>query len=285
MATGIAYFAGFINPRLKYAQTVAFPSLLFDRPVNLIQAEDGRNKMFIVEQEGSVKFFEKQTQVTSTTTFIDISDRVFYDWEGGLIGFSFHPDFTTNGLFYLFYTTPDLSRNATSGCDPCLTSIISQFSTFPNDLSKGDPNSEVILLKNEISSRFHRGGQMNFGADGMFYVNIGEDLRGGQDLTTLYGTILRIDVDQRDIGLNYSIPLDNPFVSSSNNETRTEIYAYGFRNPWRSSFDVQTDTLWVGDVGDDTYEEINLVTAGGNYGWEIKEGSICAPPPTSCNEA
>jgi glucose/arabinose dehydrogenase len=197
--------------------------------------------------------------------------------ERGLLGLSFHPDFENNGRFFVYYSVP-LREQGQEGWDH--TSRISEFRVL-SDLEKADINSEKIILEIDEPQFNHDGGQLLFGSEGYLYIAVGDgggaddvglghsEIGNGQDINNLLGSILRIDVDK---GEPYVIPEDNPFVGK---EGRDEIYAYGLRNPFRMSFDDVTGKLFVGDVGQNLWEEINIVEKGKNYGWNIREGSYC----------
>ena len=167
--------------------------------------------------------------------------------------------------------------------------VIARFSVTANDANVADSNSQQVIL--EINQPFsnHKGGQLAFGPDGYLYIGVGDGGSegdpdsNGQNLSTLLGKILRIDVNTQSNGRNYGIPADNPFAGNTAGY-REEIYAYGFRNPWRFSFDSATGALWVGDVGQDRVEEIDLVEKGKNYGWNTMEGTLCYNPPSGCNQ-
>jgi quinoprotein glucose dehydrogenase len=248
----------------------AFPELRPRRPVVITNAGDGSNRLFVVTQQGVVHAFENRPEVEETMTYLDIESKVVYSDnqnEEGLLGLAFHPQYKQNGYFFVYYTTKDAPR----------TSVISRFQVSKDDPNRADPDSELELMR--IAQPFwnHNGGTLVFGPDGYLYVGLGDGgaaddpLMNGQNLKTLLGSILRIDVDNRDEGLNYAIPRDNPFAGQPR-YARGEIYAYGFRNVWRMSFDRETGLLWAADVGQDLWEEINLVQAGGNYGWNLREG-------------
>ncbi|WP_431215823.1 PQQ-dependent sugar dehydrogenase [Puia sp. P3] len=211
-----------------------------------------------------------------------------YD-ERGLLGLAFHPDFKSNGKFYLFYSAPPHAGGPKPGTPRDNTVRISQF-TATAGANTADPSTEKVILEVDHPQSNHNGGTIAFGPDGFLYVSIGDgggaDDDGvghaadwyktnaggnGQDIyANLLGNILRIDVNS---GEPYSIPGDNPFVGGP---AKQEIYAYGFRNPYRFSFDMGGNhQLFVGDAGQSLYEEIDLVTKGGNYGWNVKEGSHC----------
>ena len=248
-------------------------------PVNIKHAGDDR--LFIAERAGYIEILNTNGSL-NPSPFLDINTRVTNNGgEQGLLGIAFHPDYVSNGYFYVNYI--DNSENT----------VISRFSR--STVNTADPTSELILLT--ISQPFsnHNGGDMAFGADGYLYISTGDGGSGGdpqdnaQDLTTFLGKILRIDVDNTDPGKNYAIPNDNPFVS--NGTALNEIWAFGLRNPWKFSFDRTTNDLWIADVGQMTYEEINMATPsvsslGLNYGWRCYEGnstyntSGCANPST-----
>ncbi|TXN36205.1 PQQ-dependent sugar dehydrogenase [Flagellimonas hymeniacidonis] len=246
----------------------AFPNLSFSRPVDFQSPEDSSNRIFVVEQGGTIKVFPNDENSSNAETFLDVSGNINTEAnEQGLLGLAFHPDFPSNGYFYVNYT-PNTGLSVTS-----------RFQVSTANPDQAAPNSELILL--EIPQPFtnHNGGQLAFGPDGYLYIASGDGGSGGdpgnnaQNLSNLLGAVLRIDVDGVSNGLNYAIPTANPFVGQAN--AREEIYAYGFRNPWRMSFDTQTGSLWSGDVGQDEREEINVITAGGNYGWKLFEGTFC----------
>lgn len=257
----------------------AYPNLSFERPVDYQIANDDTNRVFVVEQAGKIHVFENTPKTQTTTIFLDITAKVSRQGnEEGLLGLAFHPDYTSNGLFYVYYSAADPRR-----------SVIAQFEVQTNEPNKVDLDSEKIIMEIAQPLSNHNGGQIVFGPDGYLYIALGDgggagDPEGnGQNLSTVLGSILRIDVDKTEEGKNYSIPSDNPFVNN-NEDKREEIYAYGLRNPWRISFDKETGWLWAADVGQNAWEEINIIVKGGNYGWNIKEGSYCYDPPSDCNE-
>ena len=256
-------------------------------PLTLAEAPDDSKRLFIVDQVGKVWIIYPDS-TKPPTAFIDISSKMVslqtgYD-ERGLLGLAFHPNYKTNGRFYLFYTAPPRS-----GSWDNLTRI-SEFKVSSADPNLADINSEKVILEADHPQSNHNGGTIAFGADGFLYISIGDggganDVGtghvpdwysvnaggNGQDIyNNLMGNILRINVDQ---GNPYSVPADNPFVGTS---ALPEIYAFGFRNPYRFSIDMGgTHQLLVGDAGQSLYEEIDLVTKGGNYGWNVKEGTVC----------
>ena len=268
----------------------AFPNLIFDKPLDIQNAADGINRLFITEQRGVIHVLnningtqsnEVSLRNASADVFLDIQGRVLFldNREFGLLGFTFHPIFENNGYFYVHYTA-----------DKPLRSVISRFSVSANNPNFANPNSELILLEIPQPHEFHNGGQLAFGPqDGYLYISMGDGgpVSGpstGQDLTDLLGTIIRIDVDNPQGQLNYGIPTNNPFANNTSG-FREEIYAYGLRNPWRLAFDPVSGRLWTGDVGELSREEVNVIQNGGNYGWSVVEGSLCFDPPTGCNPA
>jgi glucose/arabinose dehydrogenase len=262
----------------QYKVEVAFPNLSFTSPVGIYNAGDGSNRLFVVEQQGVIRVFNNTRNVTTTNMFLDISNKVFDGGELGLLGLAFHPNFTENGYFYVYYTA-----------DNPLRSVFSRFSISASNPNEANLTSEFILLQVLQPFQNHNGGQIAFGPDNYLYIALGDGggagdpLGNGQNRSTLLGSILRIDVDSTSGGLNYSIPDDNPFVGNSQ-DYREEIFAYGLRNPWRFSFDPVTGWLWAADVGQSRIEEIDIVEKGKNYGWNIMEGSLCYSPSSGCNK-
>lgn len=279
-----SFYFGFIGGNAKYTQGVVYPNAGFDFPINYIEPEDNSNRVFILEQKGKVMVFDK-TDSGNQRVALDLSKRTnfHYDWEGGLLGIVFSPQFTIDNFVYLFYTVNDTSRDPdVDNCGPCVNSTISRFTIDQNDKNKINESSELIILKIPQFRSWHRGGQLNFGPDGNLFINVGDSLQGGADLTDFYGKILRVDVSTPAGGLNYSIPFDNPFIGNIQGY-REEIYAYGLQNPWRSSFDPLTSTFWVADVGLDSWEEISVVESGKNYGWPYMEGNDCSQNHPNCD--
>ncbi|MEQ9441897.1 MAG: PQQ-dependent sugar dehydrogenase [Cyclobacteriaceae bacterium] len=262
----------------EYQLTPAYPNLSFTRPVDYQHAGDGSNRIFVVEQKGIITVFEDDPDTSDKATFLDISGPVDdQSNEEGLLGLAFHPDYGSNGYFYVNYTIDNPARTR-----------IARFSTSAGNPDQADRDSEVVLLEFEQPYGNHNGGQVSFGPDGYLYIAVGDGGSGGdpqgngQNPATLLGTLLRIDVDQQADGKPYAIPADNPFAGNDQGY-REEIYAYGLRNPWRFSFDADTDELWVGDVGQNQYEEIDIVEKGGNYGWNTQEAMHCFEPDNNCD--
>ncbi|MBL1214711.1 MAG: T9SS type A sorting domain-containing protein [Ignavibacteriae bacterium] len=253
----------------------AFPNLNFSSPVDIQNAGDGSNRIFVVEQSGIIKVFDNDPEVTSTTEFLDIKNRVSSGGEMGLLGLAFHPQFPDSPYFYVDYTAGNPRRT-----------VISKFSL--SSANAGDPNSEEILLEVPQPYSNHNAGQIVFGPDNFLYISMGDGGSGGdpqnngQNRATLLGNILRIDIDKKDDGLDYSIPEGNPFYQN-NEGIAEEIFAYGLRNVWRFSFDSMTNELWAADVGQNKWEEINIIESGKNYGWRITEGNHCYNPATGCD--
>lgn len=262
------------NPDLEtkrmpaYVET-AYPNLRISRPIVICDAGDESNRLFIASQHGTIYVLAADdVEQDDPTVFLDLNEDVSYkdrENEEGLLGMAFHPEFADNGFLYLYYTsahTPHLS-------------VVSRFSVSKDDTNKIDPNSEVRLMEIPQPAWNHNGGTLAFGPDGYLYIGLGDggaanDVFGnGQNLSTLLGSILRIDVDKPSDGKKYGIPADNPFIDVE--DARPEIYAYGLRNVWRMSFDPKTGDLWAADVGQDLWEEINIIKKGGNYGWSKRE--------------
>jgi glucose/arabinose dehydrogenase len=220
----------------------------------------------VVEKGGRILTFPNRENVTASEVFLDITAKVdSQSSEKGLLGLAFHPTYEENGYFYVNYT----DRTNT---------IVARYQKTEGEAMTADPESEQVLLTFPQPYANHNGGQLAFGPDGYLYISVGDGGGSGdpqdnaQDLTKVYGKLLRIDVDSPSSGKPYGIPDDNPFVSGTSGEL-PEIYAFGLRNPWRFSFDNERDLLWVADVGQNQIEEINIVENGGNYGWNIMEGT------------
>jgi glucose/arabinose dehydrogenase len=236
------------------------------RPIVLTHANDGSGRTFVATQHGVIHSIAKGAK--ATTVFLDLQKKVLYkdnENEQGLLGLAFHPNFKTNGEFFLFYT--DKSKR--------LENVVSRFKVSKSDPTKADPASEEELLR--VSHKYwnHDGGTLAFGPDGFLYVVLGDGGSGndpddhGQKTDVLLGKILRLDVNAKGDSTAYAIPQDNPFVGKPG--CRPEIYALGVRNPWRMSFDRKTGQGWFGEVGQNLFEEINLLEKGANYGWRRRE--------------
>jgi glucose/arabinose dehydrogenase len=268
------------NPRIRL-ELVADG---FTSPVALISPEDGSHRLFVVDQTGLIWILLDGKRLE--TPFLDLRERVvklnsFYD-ERGLLGLAFHPHFAANGKFYVSYSAP--LRAGLSSDEWDHTTYISEFKVSTEDPDVADPASERVILTMDKPGYNYEAGHLAFGPDGYLYIATGDSVRDpatesgkyAQDTTSLLGKILRIDVNgTSDTGQNYVIPANNPFVSGAG---LPEIFAYGFRNPYRFSFDVSDSgqtRLFVADVGQAMMEEVDLVEAGGDYGWPTREGTTC----------
>lgn len=239
-----------------------FADQSFSRPLLLTHAPGEADLVYVVENEGRVLVLDLSNETGEAEVFLDITDRVNNSAnEQGLLGLAFHPDFTNNSLVFVNYTDAD-------------GTVVSSF--FANSRIQADADRETEILRFDQPYDNHNGGHLAFGPDGYLYIASGDGGSGGdpenyaQGLDTLLGKLLRIDVDGSDGDRQYGVPADNPFSGVSE---RAEIYAYGLRNPWRFSFDPD-GRLWLADVGQNSIEEINIVEAGGNYGWNLREGSL-----------
>jgi len=251
-------------------------------PIDLEQPKDGSNILFIADQVGLIHVVDANGQLMDTP-LLDIQDKLVEQMdefdERGLLGFALHPNFSKNGRFFVYYSAP-LREEAPDDWNH--TSYISEFTVSSDNMLQADPESERIIMMVDQPQFNHDAGDISFGPDGYLYVPLGdggaandvatghtEELGNGQDLTKLLGKILRINVDNGD---PYGIPEDNPFIDNS--DIRDEIWAYGFRNPWRISFDDEFGLI-VADLGQNVWEEVHIVQGGGNYGWNIMEGTHC----------
>jgi quinoprotein glucose dehydrogenase len=255
---------------LAVAIEPAFTKLSVKRPIVLTHAGDGTDRVFIASQLGTVYVLPNDQQAEGQV-FLDISSRVVYkdkENEEGFLGMAFHPKFKENGQFFIYYTSADA---------PPHTSVISRFRVSKDNPNLADATFEEEIMRIPQPYWNHNGGTLVFGPDGYLYIGLGDggsanDPHGnGQNMNTLLGKILRIDVDRKQGNLRYAIPKDNPFAAA-NDGARDEIWASGIRNVWRMSFDSATGVLWAADVGQDTWEEIDLIERGGNYGWNLREG-------------
>ncbi len=243
-----------------------------DSPVQITNAGDGSNRLFIVEQQGRILVLDGDELLPEA--FLDIRSIVSSGGEKGLLSVAFHPDFKENQRFFVNYTKSDRG----------LKTVIAEYGVSVEDANVAELDERVVL---EIDQPFsnHNGGQLQFGPDGFLYIGMGDGGSGGdpsgngQNINTLLGSLLRIDVDN---GMPFSVPSDNPFVGIDGAD---EIWAYGLRNPWRFSFDSSDGRLFLADVGQNSFEEVDLIEKGGNYGWNIMEGLHCFSSDISgCNE-
>ena len=267
---GVSFFflsiLGFLH-----AQPVADEILVtsgLSQPTDITNAGDGSNRLFITEKSGRIKVIQNK-QVTGI--FLDLSSKVSTTSERGLLGLAFHPNFASNGYLYVNYTGPDVNGT--------FFSIISRFKVSANNPNLADPSSERIILSFSQPFSNHNGGDLAFGPDGYLYIATGDGGSAGdpqnnsQTLSNLLGKILRIDINTENEP--YLIPASNPFLGQV--DKKPEIWSYGLRNPWRIAFDRGTGDLWIADVGQGAWEEINIQpagVAGQNYGWRCFEGSV-----------
>jgi quinoprotein glucose dehydrogenase len=260
----------------------AYPNVRFTLPLEMVESPDATHRQFVVEQDGRIWVLPADRNSADPKLFLDISGRQPHvNLEEGLLSLAFHPQFKQNGKFYIFYSHPSAPKH----------NVLAEWQISKTDPDKADPSTERILMTVPKEHWNHNGSELLFGPDGYLYFGLGDGGAGydpkdaGQNLEVLYGKINRIDVNTRTAGLQYGIPKDNPFVDASKqgdlktdpfdrdaHVTRQEIWAYGMRNPWRMSFDRETGELWVGDVGQDKWEEVDIIRKGGNYGWSAWEG-------------
>jgi glucose/arabinose dehydrogenase len=259
------------TPALKLENV--FGGTVFDMPVGLEHRGGHSDLVYIIEQPGRIVSMRLSLPEAEPQAVLDLTDRVYDEGgEQGLLGIAFHPKKPNQA--YVNYTTETHT-------------IIARYDANPDHPELLDPASEQILLTFKQPFSNHNGGQLAFGPDGYLYIATGDGGSGGdphhngQNLNSLLGKILRIDVDAHTGEQAYAIPSDNPFVEQG----APEIYAYGLRNPWRFSFDQETGLLWAADVGQNRLEEINLIDKGKNYGWRIQEGTECFDPKQGCDSA
>ena len=267
-----------------------FPKLAGERPVWMSEAPDGSGRMFIVYQPGKILVVRKGSDGADAREFLNLEDRQpNFENEDGLLGLAFHPGFATNGLFYIYYNQKNPADQHSQPLNFPFRSVVSEFKVSATNADLADVKSERIIFEVQQPFSNHKGGELVFGPEGFLYLGLGDGGAGGdpsgsgQNTSSLLGKILRIDVDSRGVSkvgwhtenLQYGIPRDNPFVREPDAGfyARKEIFAYGLRNPWRFSFDRQTGALWAGDVGQDLWEEVDLIVSGGNYGWSVREGA------------
>ncbi|MEC5129273.1 PQQ-dependent sugar dehydrogenase [Verrucomicrobiales bacterium BCK34] len=259
------------EPRISL--TPIYSHLEFERPLSLQIPDDGTNRRFLVEQTGKIKLLSADEKAGEASVFFDVTDRmgVEKDFEEGLLGMVFHPDFKNNGRFFLTYSKQGPKRL-----------VLSEFQVSGDDPNKADPASERVLIEVQQPEWNHNSGNILFDPkDGLLYLTVGDGgMKNGvymlsQKLTRWNGKVLRIDVDGRTGDLPYGIPEDNPFINDP--IACPEIWALGLRNPWGSAIDPETGLFFLADVGQDLYEEINIIKKAGNYGWEYREGNAAFP--------
>ena len=275
----------------KITLTRVLSKLTDERPVWMSEAPDGSQRLFIVYQTGKILIVKKGSDGGDAKEFFNIEDRhPNMDNECGLLSLTFHPGFVTNKLVYVYYNQANPKDQNSRPLNFPIRSVISEFKVSDADADQADLKSERIVL--EVPQPFgnHKGGQISFGPDGFLYIGLGDGgaaddpFNSGQSVSTLLGKILRIDVNTRaTVGsdrnqrtLQYGFPADNPFIKEpqmNGNGARKEIYALGLRNPWRFSWDAKTGALWCGDVGQNIWEEVDVIVKGGNYGWNTREGA------------
>ncbi len=246
-------------------------------PITLASPPGDENRLFVLERPGTIRIIKSGNVLARP--FLDISPKVEPTLEGGLVGLAFHPDYSDNGHFFIYYMHRENEAYGTR---------LVRYSVSSDNPDVADPDSDLLILHMPQRTGSHIGGQVAFGPDDMLYLGLGDGgfdtADSAQDISSLRGSILRLDVDSPDPGLHYGIPDDNPFVVSNDtaNGARGEIWLYGFRNPWRFSFDRLTGDLYIGDVGNNRREEVSVFPAsassGANFGWPIKEG-----PRSDCN--
>jgi len=260
---------------VAHAQSVRLQLVVsgLNSPLDFQLSHDGTGRFFVVEQGGTIRIVKGKKLLA--TPFLDIHTTIEAGGEKGLLGLAFHPQYKANGRFFLNYTRRVNGQ---------LQTVIAEYHVSATDPNRANPNSGKVLLRFNQPFDNHNGGQIAFGKDGFLYIGTGDGGSGGdpqgngQSLATLLAKILRIDINS---GSPYGVPPDNPFVGLAG--ARPEIWAYGFRNPWRFSFDLKTKRFFIGDVGQSNWEEIDILAKGGDFGWNIMEGNHCYPPGASCN--
>lgn len=283
-----------------YVLERVYPTLSFSRPVDMREAPDGSGRLFILERTGKIFSFTPTDQIK--TLVMDLTSVVGVFRDDALMSIAFDPDFVTNGYFYLHYSRASIDTTIPS------PNRVSRFQFVPANAATCDMATERVVLEQPTVYRDHKGGTIAFGPDGYLYIAFGDGgsktgtpappddplpgtdpasqdvFHTAQDRTKLLGKVLRIDVRPLEDGSPaYRIPADNPFVSEAG--VRGEIWAYGFRNPWRMAFDPASGRLLVADVGWKQFDEISHVVPGGNYGWSMMEGTACFPPDATCTPA
>jgi len=256
----------------------AFEKIKIERCVVIAHPPDDTNRVFVVEQPGRVKWFENRPDAAEMALALDITSKVLSSGnEEGLLGFAFHPKFKTNHQVFLQYSSPKLGPKLGDKRKryPDTRNVVSRFEMDPEH-KKILPDTEKVIIEIVQPFENHNGGCLQFGPDGYLYIGLGDGGKAndpfemGQDMKSWLGKFLRIDVDNPDRNKAYGIPKDNPFVGKE--DALPEIWSLGWRNPWGYHFDRKTGDLWSGDVGQDKWEEINVVRKGGNYGWNTREG-------------
>ncbi len=295
-STGVllASSASAASKQLPYATETAF-KLDFDQPVAMVTPPGEKNRLFVVEKPGRIMVIS-DLEHPSKRTFLDLRKKVGDDEvEQGTLAIAFHPDYAHNRQFYVWYTSCHTAHGDTIREDR-----LSRFLVSADNPNVADPSSEEQLIAQADQAPNHNGGELLFGPDGYLYLSLGDEggandeFRNGQRIErNFFSGILRLDVDKKPGSVppnphlavhaeNYAIPADNPFIGTTSfngrpvdpKKVRTEFWAVGLRNPWRMSFDPATGWLWCGDVGQESHEEVDIITRGGNYGWSIREGNF-----------
>lgn len=274
LALAMAALPGFSSfadaPKVQLVPAFEKVVMTTERPVSLIVPPDGTNRHFLVQQRGKILVLPKDEASADAKVFLDITSRKLEaneqsQFEEGLLGLAFDPKFKESGKLYIFYTQQDIKR-----------AVVSELQVNKTDPDKADLATERILLEVPLPFWNHHSGNIVFGPDGYLYIALGDGgkrddvTRAAQNLFMLLGKVLRIDPSKPQGNRAYSVPQDNPFVGKDG--TRDEIWAYGLRNPWGLTFD-EAGNLWCADVGQDVWEEIDLIEKGGNYGWSFREGA------------
>jgi glucose/arabinose dehydrogenase len=271
-------FAYAQNPNITL--TDAFPNLTFNKALHLTHSGDGTNRIFVIQQDGRIIVLpnDSNATVSQTKVFLDISNKISSSsGEQGLLGLTFHPNYSSNGYIYINYTAPSPLRT-----------VISRFKVKTSDPNKIDSLSEYKLLEINQPYTNHNGGSVMFGMDGFLYIGMGDGGSAGdpsgnaQNLQVLLGKMLRIDINDTTATRRYLIPPTNPFYNNPS-AGKEEIYTWGMRNPWKYSQDPVTGLIYCADVGQGNWEEIDIIQNGKNYGWKTMEGFVCYSPSSGCD--
>jgi len=274
----IISFAYAQNPNVTL--TDAFPNLTFTSALHLTHSGDGTNRIFVVQQNGKIIVLPNDSNVTASQTkvFLDISNKISSaSGEQGLLGLAFHPNYSSNGYIYVNYTAPSPLRT-----------VIARYKIKTSDPNKVDSLSEYILLEVVQPFTNHNGGTVMFGMDGFLYIGMGDGGSSGdpngnaQNLQVLLGKMLRININDTTATRRYLIPNTNPFYNNPS-AGREEVFTWGMRNPWKYSQDPVTGLIYCGDVGQNIWEEVDILQVGKNYGWRVMEGFACYNPSSGCD--
>lgn len=271
------------NADSQYIYKDAFPNLSFAYPTELVHPGDSTNRLFVLEKNGRVMVFNNNPSVSSAKVFLDLTDRVSNTTYAGLFGIAFHPAYINNGYFYLYYMTGSTAAQVLN---------LVRFSVSETNPDSALKSSEYVLMTVPAPNSFHNGSSIRFGPDGYLYFGFGDSSPGSggdpfnkaQNRAEIFGKMNRINVDSVSEGRNYAIPQSNPYYQNTLGY-REEIFAYGFRNMWKFCFDNLTGKIWLADVGQVRWEEINIVESGKNYGWRRKEALECYNPSSGCDTA